>query len=64
MARFEDAVAVDPWDEDRYLDVAERLLAAHRRAAARGVLQRNESMCAELGVSPSPRHHDLVRAAR
>ncbi|HEU5083466.1 MAG TPA: BTAD domain-containing putative transcriptional regulator [Acidimicrobiales bacterium] len=64
MARFEDAVAADPWDEDRYLDAAERLLAAHRRAAARALLQRNESMCAELGVSPSPRHHDLARAAR
>lgn len=64
LARFEDAVAADPWDEDRYLDAAQRLLGAHRPAAARAVLQRNASMCAELGVSPSPRHHDLARGAR
>lgn len=64
MAFFEDAVAAEPWDEGRYLDAAERLLAGNRRAAARAVLQRNETMCAELGVPPSTRHHDLARAAR
>lgn len=64
MALFEQALAAEPWDEDRYLDAAEHLLAANRHGAARALLQRNEAMCAELGVPPSARHHALLRAAR
>jgi DNA-binding SARP family transcriptional activator len=62
MTLFEQAVAAEPWDEDRYLDAVERLLSAGRDAAARALLRRSEAMCAELGVPPSTRHRALADA--
>lgn len=60
LALFEQAVAAEPWDEDRYLDAAERLAAAGRPGAARTLLRRCEQACAELGVPPSARHRLLA----
>lgn len=64
IALTETALAADPWDEDRFLDAAQRLLAADRPAAARSLLRRCERMCAELGVPPSPRQRALGASLR
>ena len=62
MAMFEQAIAAEPWDEDRYLDAVERLVAAGRPAAARSLLERSATMCEDLGVPPSARHAALQEA--
>lgn len=64
MDLFERATAVDPWNEDRYLDAVERLSAAGRPAAARALLRRCKAMCEELGVPPSERQLRLGRLER
>lgn len=64
LALTEAALAVDPWAEDRYLDAAERLVAADRPGAAQSLLRRCRRMCEELGVPPSPRHEALAAAVR
>lgn len=64
LAITEQAVAADPWDEDRYLDAVERLVSADRPAAARSLLRRCERACAELAVTPSTRHRSLAASLR
>ena len=64
LAITEQALAADPWDEDRYLDAAERLASVDRPAAARSLLRRCERACAELGVTPSARHGALATRLR
>lgn len=64
LAISEQAIAVDPWSEDRYLDAVERLAAVDRPAAARSLLSRCERACDELGVAPSARHRSLASSLR
>lgn len=64
LAITEQAIAVDPWNEDRYLDAAERLADADRPAAARSMLRRSQRACTELGVAPSARHRSLTASLR
>ena len=64
IAITEQAIAVDPWDEDRYLDAVERLAAVDRPAAARSLLGRCVRACDELGVAPSARHRSLTSSLR
>jgi len=60
LAITEQAIAVDRWDEHRYLDAAERLASVDRLAAARSMLDRCDRACADLGVATSPRHRSLA----
>jgi DNA-binding SARP family transcriptional activator len=60
---LEQAIEVDPYDEARYLRVAEHLLALGRRQSAVRVLQRASGVLAELGVEPPPELQRLMSAA-
>ncbi|WCO68133.1 BTAD domain-containing putative transcriptional regulator [Iamia majanohamensis] len=48
------AVDLDPLDEDRCVDAADRLLDAGRRSSARSLLERARRASGELGLPPSP----------
>jgi DNA-binding SARP family transcriptional activator len=60
---LEQAIEVDPYDESRYLRIAEHLLALGRREPAVRVLQRAYAVLAELGVDAPPDLHRLMTAA-
>jgi DNA-binding SARP family transcriptional activator len=57
---LEQAIEVDPYDESRYLRVAEHLIALGRREPAVRVLRRALAMLAELGVEPPPELRRLM----
>jgi DNA-binding SARP family transcriptional activator len=60
---LEQAIEVDPYDESRYLRIAEHLLALGRREPAIRVLQRGYAVLAELGVDAPPELQRLMTAA-
>jgi DNA-binding SARP family transcriptional activator len=57
---LEQAIEVDPYDESRYLRVAEHLLTLGRREPAARVLRRALAVLEELGVEPPPELRRLM----
>jgi DNA-binding SARP family transcriptional activator len=50
---FQQAVDVEPYDEQRYVRVANLLASQHRVGSARAALRRAVAALADIGVDPS-----------
>ncbi len=53
MRRIEEAIATEPYDEERYLQAVRLLAERGLNARARGMVQRARRMTSELGMPPS-----------
>ena len=64
ISLFVKGIAIEPFDEARYLACAELLLLQRRRGSARSLVDRALELRESLRLPPSPRLDRLVAATR
>jgi DNA-binding SARP family transcriptional activator len=64
VAVVERAIAIDVYDEERYVFAAELRREQGRHGAAMALLQRARAVVADLGLAPSPRLVEVERSLR